>query len=83
MESSVYVCSFLLFGRFSFESSSENRDFASRLIAQHTFFSPFFKDSNHIDASSEYWACIWEAQGGGAIVAKRQDTIISYDVWDT
>lgn len=28
-------------------------------------------DSNHLDASTEYWACIWEAQGGGAIVAKK------------
>merc|ERR1711991_632132 len=28
-------------------------------------------DSNHSDASSEYFACIWEAQGGGAVVAKK------------
>jgi len=28
-------------------------------------------DSNHIDASTEYWAAIWEASGGGAFVAKK------------
>lgn len=32
-------------------------------------------DSNHIDASTEYWACIWEAQGGGAIVAKKHTDV--------
>lgn len=28
-------------------------------------------DSNHIDASTEYFAAIWEAQGGGAVCAKK------------
>jgi len=27
-------------------------------------------DSNHLDASTEYWACIWEAQGGGQVAVK-------------
>lgn len=28
-------------------------------------------DSNHLDASTEYWACIWEAAGGGSVAAKK------------
>ena len=32
-------------------------------------------DSNHLDASTEYWACIWEAQGGGAVVAKTHKDV--------
>lgn len=32
-------------------------------------------DSNHIDASTEYWACIWEAAGGGSVVAKKHTEV--------
>jgi len=32
-------------------------------------------DSNHLDASTEYWAAIWEAQGGGAVVAKTHKDV--------
>jgi len=32
-------------------------------------------DSNHIAASTEYWAAIWEAQGGGAVCVKTHSDI--------
>jgi len=30
-------------------------------------------DSNYIDAGTKFWACIWEAGGGGAFVVKRHE----------